>query len=105
EHVRIVGMGQDGRDQHWWWFKGGAGRDAVSSWGNWIAIYEIPVLRPYIVSGNCPKEHAIKTEDICPLGLAQPDGVFGHCVEHRLQIRRRFTDDLEYLARRRLLLQ
>ena len=43
--------------------------------------------------------------NISKLRVAEPDSVLQHGLEHRLEIARGPTDDLEHLRRRRLLLQ
>jgi hypothetical protein len=45
----------------------------------------------------------VEAEDTASLGLAEPDGLFGQHVEHRLEIEGGPADDLEQLAGRRLL--
>jgi len=39
------------------------------------------------------------------IGAAQPRGRFGHCVEHRLQVKRRAADDVEHIAGRGLVFE
>ena len=43
--------------------------------------------------------------NLCVSCLAEPRGIFGDRIKHRLNIRRRAGDDTQDLARRRLLLQ
>src|SRR6202022_673577 len=83
----------------------GARRSAVSAGPDRVSRHPVLKFRRRVV-GHChPQQFAIKAEDECPVGPAEPDRAFGNGLEHGPQIKRRAADYLEHLGRGGLLLE
>jgi hypothetical protein len=63
------------------------------------------VSRGCAVHRDADKVLAVVEEQIAVFGLAEPHSIFDDCIENRIQLTGRTTNDFEHFRGRRLLLQ
>jgi hypothetical protein len=77
----------------------------MSSRCNRIPFYEFLDLSANVVKGYPAENLSVEPKKEGPLGFAEPDGILGNCVEHRLQVEGGTADYLQHLGGGGLLFQ